>query len=537
MNLISEPWMPVRRANGWQGRVEPWRITDFAQGESPILAVASPRPDFDGALTQFLIGLLQTTCTPKTSDAWWEWRETPPAPGVLKERFAVVSSAFALTSDKEPLFMQERLSKKAEKHPIGYLLIGSPTDSTLKQNTDHFQKRPAEEQTLCPSCAAAALYTLQTFAPSGGGGGDGKFTSLRGGGPLTTLVLGGNLWETTWLNVLSGGEFKSRGLDHKTFPWLNMSAFLSDARPVKTIHSIDMNSEHAFWGMPRRIQLWFSDAKSSDGHCWHCALCGVEVEHGCTGFSDLTGGLTYQEGDGNKKRPSWIHPRHPLSPYNRGDDQRPSAVHPQEGGVGYRHWLGLIENAVTGKVERLPAAVVERFRGLREDGRLWAFGFDMDNMKARCWYDATMPLLSVPVGQDSIFKALVERLIVAADWAAGALRGRVKDVLLGKNEARGDLSFVGAHFWSVTESAFYDHAKRLRDGLALAQAEVPVLEGWRSVLRRSALDVFDGYALTGDFDAVDPRAVAMARNDLGKALAGKKLRDILGLPQSVRNTP
>jgi CRISPR system Cascade subunit CasA len=60
MNLISERWIPVRHADGSHERIAPWQLTDGVGGDNPIVAVASPRPDFDGALTQFLIGLLQT---------------------------------------------------------------------------------------------------------------------------------------------------------------------------------------------------------------------------------------------------------------------------------------------------------------------------------------------------------------------------------------------------------------------------------------------------------------------------------------------
>ncbi len=103
-------------------------------------------------------------------------------------------------------------------------------------------------------------------------------------------------------------------------------------------------------------------------------------------------------------------------------DPRPSAIHPQPGGIGYRHWLGLIENSAEGNTARKPAKVVEQFRSLvREDGRLWAFGYDMDNMKARCWYDATMPILMVPEGLEDIFKVLVEQMVRAADWVSGVL--------------------------------------------------------------------------------------------------------------------
>nr|WP_231886596.1 type I-E CRISPR-associated protein Cse1/CasA [Methylomonas methanica] len=63
---------------------------------------------------------------------------------------------------------------------------------------------------LCPSCAATALFTLQTNAPSGGVG---HRVGLRGGGPLTTLVLPKasqtTLWQKLWLNVFNQEDLQS----------------------------------------------------------------------------------------------------------------------------------------------------------------------------------------------------------------------------------------------------------------------------------------------------------------------------------------
>lgn len=540
MNLINDAWIPVRRADGTPDKIEPWRMADHVNSNrSPIVTIASPRPDFDGALTQFLIGLLQTTCTPDEK-GWWDWREKPPSPDVLKERFTMASRAFELAGAEGPLFMQERLARnnKAKTHPISYLLIGAATDSTLKQNTDHFQKRFREhDECLCASCAAAALYTLQTFAPSGGGGGDGKFTGLRGGGPLTTLILGQYLWETVWLNMVVGKAFVVRSPSAKVFPWLDLASFISESAPVKTVHSDDMEALHVFWGMPRRINLDFSANTGRKA----CVVCREVVDLVCQQYRDRAGGLTYQyekmRNGKKEKKPSWIFPRHPLSPYNENDgghdnDKRPSAIHPQPGGIGYRHWLGLVENSTDGKLRRMPATAVEQFRSLaREDTRLWAFGYDMVNMKARCWYDATMPILSVEEGLEPFFKAHVKQLVKAANWVADVLRKRTKDAIFGEADVRGDLNFVQTNFWAATEREFFELSRLLRDAMRQRVSEIPVLERWLFVLRGSALIVFDTYSQNGDFDAANPRRVALARNDLAKALDGKNLRDLLGLPR------
>ena len=67
-NLIHEQWIPVRRQNGARSMIAPWQITDDLNG-NPVIVLDAPRPDFSGALIQFLIGLVQTTMAPKNDRA------------------------------------------------------------------------------------------------------------------------------------------------------------------------------------------------------------------------------------------------------------------------------------------------------------------------------------------------------------------------------------------------------------------------------------------------------------------------------------
>ncbi|MDX1653598.1 MAG: type I-E CRISPR-associated protein Cse1/CasA, partial [Candidatus Competibacteraceae bacterium] len=84
MNLITDPWIPIRRRDGGFGLIAPHQITD---PDDPPLTLDAPRADFDGALMQFLIGLLQTVCPPERDREWRRMLAEPPTPDELWSRF------------------------------------------------------------------------------------------------------------------------------------------------------------------------------------------------------------------------------------------------------------------------------------------------------------------------------------------------------------------------------------------------------------------------------------------------------------------
>jgi CRISPR system Cascade subunit CasA len=181
MNLLHKPWLPVRHRDGSRGWITPDRLSD-----PDIVAFDAARPDFNGALAQFAIGLLQTTMPMDSPIAWKQLFANPPDAATLSNWFAPVATAFEFDGDGAR-FMQD-FSLKADEgtsNEIGALLIESPGDSTKEKNIDHFVKRD-QVGAICPCCAATALLTLQINAPEGGRG---YLTGLRGGGPLSTLIV------------------------------------------------------------------------------------------------------------------------------------------------------------------------------------------------------------------------------------------------------------------------------------------------------------------------------------------------------------
>ena len=141
MNLITDPWLPVITQSGRRLTIKPADIVrEIAQ--DPIVQFDLSRPDFNGAIIQFFIGLLQTCCPPHDNSAWATWVDTPPSVSDLESRFLKAQSAFNFDGDG-PRFMQDLDTKVADFDPksISALFIDEPGDQTLKFNKDLFVKR------------------------------------------------------------------------------------------------------------------------------------------------------------------------------------------------------------------------------------------------------------------------------------------------------------------------------------------------------------------------------------------------------------
>ncbi|MCP4118726.1 MAG: type I-E CRISPR-associated protein Cse1/CasA [Desulfobacteraceae bacterium] len=300
MNLIHDSWIPVLRNDGVRDLIPPKEISDPS-----IINIYAPRPDFTGALCQFLIGLLQTGCMPKDMRDWKAKWEKPPERAFLESRFERVASFFELDADG-PAFMQDFNLPESESKPISALLIEAPGDKTIRDNLDHFVKG-GQVNLICRRCAASSVLTLQINAPSGGVG---HRTGIRGGGPLTTLVMPcendgpASLWQRLWLNVFPACEIndftRNIKLTHPEalFPWLGETR-TSDKKGVDTFPK-DAHPLQMYWAMPRRIRLEFSGNVSGP-----CDLCGRKDDIYATGFRTKNYGVNYVG--------PWLHP---LSPHN-----------------------------------------------------------------------------------------------------------------------------------------------------------------------------------------------------------------------------
>lgn len=540
-HLLNANWLPVSLSSGHRELI---RLSDISRPD--VVAVATGRPDCDISLTEFLIGMVAVACPPRNDDAWRAGFAAVPSEAALEAAFAPFVEALMLDGDG-PRFFQDLENLEGEGGPISGLLIDAPGASTLKDNADHFVKR-GRTNSLSRAGAAIVLATLHTQAPSGGAG---HRTSLRGGGPLTTLVVPGGapdqahrLWRTIWANVPTAA--KERPEPQRVLPWLCPTR-VSDRAGVSTTPS-DVDGLQAFFGMPRRIRLVFEPNVEKRP----CDLLGIVDDVIVTRYVTRPWGANYEH---------WSR-GHRLSPYykTRPTDPEFLPVHLKSSRVGYRDWLFI---AVGDKDDlRAPANCVFDFRHrlraakgdlvtVRRNARMLVAGYAMDNMKPLDFGEALMPLIvGASEAANVEIKEQANKLIKAAEEVASQLTTAVRIGLFGdRAKVDGDSSVlrpVRDRFWADTEQAFFDAlrgaAERFdiddQDAMQDALADIVAETGkaWLAVLGRHAERVFDD---TVPIDNAESRRIAdivRARRQLktsldGYGTAGRRIFAALGLPE------
>ena len=537
MNLITEGWIIGVSSKEGRETISPMDIT------GNWIDIAEPRPDFRGAIYQFLIGLLQLSMAPEDEDEWRELYQELPSRDDLAKAFSPYQNAFELEADG-PAFMQDLLllntgGLKLNKNSVRSLLIDAGSRSNLHFNKHH------EDFALCEICFAKALFTLQINSPAGGSG---TRTSLRGGGPLTTLVVpvDGNpempstLWQKLWLNVLPKEALNDSYSDIKkigdVLPWMVATRTSDGSDGVETTPE-SVHPLQAYWSMPRRIRI---DTSSIDGH-GNCSICAAKGVRTIRHYLTRHGGTNYT---GN-----WLHP---LTPYSLDPEGQkpPISSKGRQAGKGYRDWLGL----VLGNDDHQPdaARVVRYFtenrsrKERRKGCRLWCFGYEMSNMDALCWHDSTLPIHEVDISRRATFIGRVKNVLDSADAMSNELHDQVKSAWFKK--PRGPEPAVLDSFWEETEPLFYKALNGLsdlygsvsvqggaKDEVAEAGKLADVYKAWLNGTRRVTLQLFDYWVLSAPIEEQDMRRVIEARANLGRSLnLAKKLKPLWDIVDPTR---
>jgi CRISPR system Cascade subunit CasA len=532
-NLLTATAFPVVTRKGDK------RSVPFAElandGPNAPVEFDYPRADLNIAALEFAIGVGTLALRPTRETDWLRLWRAPPNPDTMREKLTPFLHAFQLNGDRDgPQFQQELGGLNGETTRIEALLIDSPGVSGQKKNTDlltHRDRYPA----LGLPAAALALYALQQFAPSGGAG---NRTSMRGGGPLTTLVIPGapnserpSLWRIILANVVARPE---NDFDHdalpKILPWL-APTLVSDKEHGERVvneHDPDAHPLQAFFGMPRRIALRFG----GDGICPITGYQGSLVE----GFVQKPLGVNYG---------LW---QHPLTPYRRQKEASPPySAKPKSVRFGYRDWVS-VTVGTTEKLLAQPAAVVRAARqgGRREqvrcaangaDASLRAAGWATSNMEAISYLSAEQPL---HLAASDEAQAALDRSAVAfaraADEAASMLVSAVRTALFSEGASpatdRAVFEETRVSFYESTETAFHNALDAmLADGAA--QTEVQARD-WLTTISRAAATTFDTCVPVPINDPEHSQRIAVAFGRLRSGLAGygpqgRRLFEVLGL--------
>jgi len=368
MNLLKAAWIPVRRKDGTRTFIAPHQITE------DCLYVDFPRPDFNASVTQFLIGLLQTCLAPKSDKEWAEMLKDKPSKTAMEQAFHKHLDSFNLF-DKDPtkpVFMQDRNPEDMVKEwPISMSLLDGMREQTIKHRKDFFRKNGAIT-CLCPSCAAAHLYTFQINAWCGGGG---YMVSIRGGktSGLSMLLEGSNLWESLWLNVLPKKVMDEYGTPGKLlFPWM------AKTRDKATKSNSDPC--YIYWEMPRRIRLAFEKTEPTT-----CDCCGQLSDVVVKKSSQTNKGPRHGDSSGKFFE-------HPFSIYETKKDTR-FPVSTQIQNVQHTKIAKIIH-----QVGIEPSAPI-RFG--RKGQSIRFFGSCMDNAAFVCWIEKVIPWIE-PIAPELI---------------------------------------------------------------------------------------------------------------------------------------
>jgi CRISPR system Cascade subunit CasA len=536
-SLLDQPWLPVLRRDLSTGvvrrdRIRPCDLTDRIAVE-PVVAFDWQRPDFDAASREFMIGLLATACPPQDDRDWLDHWRVPPSPERLAATFAPLARAFVLDGEG-PRFLQDHDDIAAASQGVAGLLIDSPGQKTADDNLDLFTKR-GRVPALARATAAIALFTMQSQAPTGGAG---HRTSLRGGGPLTTMALPAgtsSLWHLLWLNVPSYEASAGDDL-HLVFPWLAPTRTSEDKKPPTTPTDIDRDGRQCFWGMPRRIRLDFRPAVEGEV----CALTGAADAVVVESYRTRPWGVSYAAVG------------HPLSPMYRQKESDPDwlFVHPQPDGITYRHWVDLVAGDDASPLRRRAPCVAKgraRLALVRQsrNARLLACGFDMDNMKARGFVEAEMPLFAVPAA--TRLDGFARQLVSAAEYTGSRTAAFVGDALGVDKADATPRAALRERLFAETQDAFFGvvdaAAVRLEAAPDQPDFAEPLARGFLDrVLRPAATRLFDESVPLSDLDTRTLARAVRARLFLtlmlkGQGKDGAALFKALGLAVEAPSEP
>lgn len=247
MNLLFDPWVPVR-ADGGTGA---FRLLTYRQllCEPGNWQVSLPRDDLELACLQLLVCMTQVMFLPEDIQILRKRLAEPLPPEAFDAGIAPCRDWFDLDHPTQP-FMQSR-GVMGKMTTVQKLLPGLPEKTSTAPSAHCFFNEVMEIRNMGGPIAAIALFNQASNSPSFGGGFQG---SLRGGGPITTLVAGPNLREMVWRNVLTRPRVHERQIGMPG-PGEEQPNWVKPIREGETIHWNEIGLARGLFWQPARVEL------------------------------------------------------------------------------------------------------------------------------------------------------------------------------------------------------------------------------------------------------------------------------------------
>lgn len=537
-NLLFDPWIPVIRTN----QNEPKHIAAYEIVKKDILSLDAPRADFNAALTQFLIGLLQTVCAPENPRAWRNLFNQPPSEDDLKNRFEDIKDAFYLDGDSYRFMQDKSIRENGNIANILKLIPSIVGENTIEKNQDFFVKSSQISKSSIPNLILG-LYLYQNYCLSETGGRDGRHHgSLRGRNTVTVYISkeSGNLWENLWLNIIQNNSFKkliNSELPASCFEWMN------DQPNDKQKTDSDMTLNDIYWSMPRRVWINFSDL--NDG------ICDFNNQ-----ITKIIGNIYIKE-NGIEYKTKYI--KHPLIPYFKNDD----GFHPIKighEGINYGDWFSILRSDTASQ------NLLEHAGRRNLDGvfKIFVCGYLSHSQQAKtlCWYQTKLPLFIMPCeekdrkeieseiikyirastmigsSKDGYLSAAIRMAWFGYDYYVEQDKKKNKKPDPFYNKAAKSLynhpTEISKCFWDNTESKFYDLMERLYcdadRNMLTDEKKAEFRQEWYEHIKRETKSLFDRWAFVTGIQN-NPQRIAKAYNKLMEKLNDKFLKqEILALP-------
>lgn len=192
----------------------------------------------------------------------------------------------------------------------------------------------------------------------------------------------------------------------------------------------------------------------------------------------------------------------------------------------------MLFNSEVDKVQT--AAVVKSFMMRKResiknnDFSVWCFGYDMDNMKARCWYEQKMPLFNISQSLINEYVEGIRKITEASKQCVYTLKNQIKAAWSDTpKDLGGDISYIDSTFYSDTEDKFYQTADAILQKLTNKTSISAELADWREYIIKEAMKLFARFALQDTDVTKNMKRAVKAEKNLGVYLYKDKQISLL----------